>query len=317
MWQLAFDLLKQEKYVCVMVAVGCSLKYHEEITSKNNQQYPDFLNQFSGKKLIILIDPFLENPIKLLEQFPIEIKLELAEEKLIWYSTLNKSDEEKNKEDLDVLANYTNCDYSRKDSSDISNIYDLVMLCLDSQTKLIWQDYTGYDPKHFFFQMIQNFESTNLLDHVIFDVTQHEGGCFVDLSNILLTLDDRGNFIQERWLQLKYSTKYPNYNKILTNRIHVLRHPLLWKYKNNDNEFRDEDDIYGSNISVKILKWIYGHEKLYDLIISILIDICSSQGITYEDSIYEHFFNNIHTYPENSEIYNAFSKCLIDLIPQF
>ena len=64
MWNFIFDKIKEFQFNLIYMAVGCSMKDYNIITLKNNQQYPSFLNKYK-KKVIILIDPLLEYPLKL------------------------------------------------------------------------------------------------------------------------------------------------------------------------------------------------------------------------------------------------------------
>ena len=60
-----------------------------QLTSMNNQQFPCFLNKTKGNKVVILIDPILEMPLKTEQLFQemgdplILVNSEFKDEKLI------------------------------------------------------------------------------------------------------------------------------------------------------------------------------------------------------------------------------------------
>jgi hypothetical protein len=64
MWKFIFNTIKTSDFDIIYMAIGCSMEYYNEVTTNNNQQYPIFLDNFN-KKVILLIDPLLETPLKI------------------------------------------------------------------------------------------------------------------------------------------------------------------------------------------------------------------------------------------------------------
>jgi hypothetical protein len=48
----------------VYLGIGAAMDSCNQLTSMNNQQFPCFLNKIKGNKVVILIDPILETPLK-------------------------------------------------------------------------------------------------------------------------------------------------------------------------------------------------------------------------------------------------------------
>ena len=62
MWNYILNSINTINPDLIYIAIGCSMISYDHIISDNNQQYPNFINNFN-KKIIILIDPCLEYPL--------------------------------------------------------------------------------------------------------------------------------------------------------------------------------------------------------------------------------------------------------------
>ena len=71
------------------LGIGAAMDSCNQLTSMNNQQFPCFLNKIKGNKVVILIDPILEMPLKTEQLFQemgdplILVNSEFKDEKLI------------------------------------------------------------------------------------------------------------------------------------------------------------------------------------------------------------------------------------------
>ena len=63
-WSNIFDAVAQSSTAVVYLGIGSAMSSYNQVTSTNNQQSPCFLEKIPGKKVIILIDPALESPLK-------------------------------------------------------------------------------------------------------------------------------------------------------------------------------------------------------------------------------------------------------------
>lgn len=289
MWNTIFKTIQEKNYEILMVAIGSSMARYEEINDNNNQQYPGFLRPYDhSRKLIILVDPELEYPIKLANYQSLTIipNSELFNKKCTFYQgTLN-----------DILAVNTGFDY------DTSPIHDLVLYCMEVDIKLIWQDYTGRITTEIFINLF-NIIGPEILKYILFDASEKDDGCFINFSKIVLKIDHRKFFIQPRYLRLSQIINVSGFNKYFKDRISLLRFPLLWKYKNSEKmAFGVNDDI-----GIKILFIIYGECPLHDLVEIIMKDICEVLKIEYHSSIYSHYFHNMKNDPL---LYNECSQNL-------
>jgi hypothetical protein len=283
--------------------------YMFDITERNNQQYPCFINKFIGKKLFILVDPELEfthtnnvnnsdNDVErdlVIQQYfkriglPLEIILKTKTLRVL----LNR--------DTIVIATKTSFNYEetqhmskpevetfRENFATFNNMIDL---CIDTKKKLIVQDYTGRDLTRAYLQLLDRY-GRKILNTIIFDVSQSNGGCFIELKPNYATIDKTGNFVQEKYLKLVDCIKSEMYNDLYKSRLSLLNYPLSWavfkmRGDKNYSEFNFENH--------KVLFIIYDceydptskQESLLLLIKKMLDDILLSRGldISLGDSI--------------------------------
>ena len=203
-----------------------------QLTDDTNQQYPPFLNKFEGKKLIILLDPCLE------EHLAVEKYMEAHGMRFEKYAVDNicvlRNDE------VVVYAIKENFNYNgylwgtseeikqsiHKSDWDIANMIYLIGICLQKRTKIILQDFTGRDTTGFYYSLFDIFDKTSLLNDVMFDVTQKDGGCFIQLNKDQASVDSDGNFIQEKYLELFKITESSLFKSILKERIQQVIYPI-------------------------------------------------------------------------------------------
>lgn len=259
----------------IYIAIGCALDRYSELTQSNNQQCPCFLDKFK-RKLIVLVDPYLETPlmiqneIKNLNQIQDGVHRILkndsliihAIEKYFYYNGI-------------CYDGYTN---SKIEMSEIEYKYNskyllkIIELVLSLKIKFIFQDYTGDDTTMFYCNLIKIFESDplnpykskELLKYVTFDITQKDCGCFVDICPDIIKYDRDDNFIQEKFLPLKKINKLNTFRNILKYRIDLLNYQLLWTYNKliDKNEWNPSDIYY----EVILLCTIYNYDSLIETI---------------------------------------------------
>ena len=278
----------------IYMAIGSALGHYKEITQTNNQQYPCFLDKFK-KKLIILVDPILETPLKIQEQITdlTEIKNDnyriLKNELLIIYA-INKPFYYIENSNIESESNFR-------------YLLKIIELVLDMKIKFIFQDYSGNDPTNFYFELMKIFDSDELLKYVTFDVTQKDSGCFIDIQSNIIKYDSDDNFIQEKFLPLEKINKLDTFRDILKLRIDLLNYQLLWTYNKSldTNEWKPFDtdkimflctiykfDTRFLDYNVELIKAI---DCIRDLMIIIIKDIVKS--LYCEEELITYLINNI------------------------
>jgi hypothetical protein len=114
----------------------------------------------------------------------------------------------------------------------IANLINLIGICIDKQpkTKIILQDYTGRETTNLYISLLGFFDRDDMLNHVLFDVTQKDSGCFVELTETQAPIDANGNFIQEQYLELTKITQSPLFPTICKDRINKVIYPISLNY---------------------------------------------------------------------------------------
>lgn len=268
MWNYILNSINTINPDLIYIAIGCSMISYDHIISDNNQQYPNFINNFN-KKIIILIDPCLEYPLAIQKilNYNNNIKF-LFDKKLRYFNTNNNYIYAINSKfhfhsEYDInYYNINNNDNNDNNNHDMDILYNIIELVLESYNlkKLIIQDYTGRDLTWYYISLLKYFNK-NILSSVIFDTTQLDGGCFINLDKITILYDNLGNFIQEKYSKLNIIKKYNStlYEKILAYRINILKYPILSYYTNlyleNDLE-KWCNDIWSKKF-IKLMSIIY------------------------------------------------------------
>lgn len=292
----------------VCMFIGCSMGTYTEITDENNQQYPCFLNNFNCKKLIILIDPYLETDLKIEEYFmkkgnPLINNITIYDGTKISIRVLYN--DEVTVYALNEPIHYTNHIWvDKNDQKDAHIIYTIINLCLGLNKKFILQDFSGNDTTHFYSKLFKKYDRNDLLHNIILDVTQLDGGCRIDLNKDLIKLDDKGNFIQEKFMELSKIDKTILYNNILNNRIDVFVYPICFYHSQIINKIDFDIDkiqlykigliasIYNIEYNEECLDLSYINERLELLINIILKDIINSKKMG--NDFFEYIKSSIH-----------------------
>lgn len=299
-WQSIFDKALTN-YDIIYIAIGSAMGEYskEQITDDKNQQFPPFLNKF-GRKMIILIDPQLEEYLAI-EYYMKKHNLQFEEHKennirilrneeiivfaikdYFYFVECLRFPPEENQEKKDKL------DY------DLSNLINLITICLNNlNTKIILQDFTGRNTTLLYTRLFNFFDKKKLLNRVLFDVTQKEGGCFIEMNEFQAPVDSKGNFIQERYLEL---TAITNHKKFLKKRIDQIIYPISQNFtslkKNPSFEIMYKDIFYilaqtynidfdELNINPDYL--IKKYEKLIKIVIADIVTSCNGDFSMVDD----------------------------------
>lgn len=289
-WQRIFDNLSLPTTSMMYIGVGSSMGHYTELTEQNNQQYPCFLNDFAGSHLVVLIDPCMESNLKLCEYWEQQGDPLILINQTNWDNTQNSecvvnywTDQMKNTypnstvprvreftnsrgtffvindcfyPELNVHMNQTQTD---KASESITILYQLVTIALGkiNPSKIIYQDYTGTDTTNCYVSLFELFGREQVLSNVCFDVTQQDGGCFIELRPNMIQLDGSGNFVQEKYENLCKFPHSAKYLGILKTRIDALVYPTIWNYIKL-KECANFEQVFISR--VKNLALLYGLE---------------------------------------------------------
>lgn len=261
-WEPIFTEALQANTKLVYLGIGSAMGYHindinNRISDEQNQQYPPFLKKFEGKKMIILIDPYLEDYLAVeqymnehefkFEKYAVDNVRVLRNDEIVVYAI---------KETFDYLINTRGTpqeiiESRRKVDWDFSNLINLIGICLEKRpkTKIILQDFTGRDTSSFYTGLFNIFDKVDLINNVMFDVTQKDGGCFIEMNELQASIDFEGNFIQEKYMELTRITDSPLFKSILKDRIQLVVYQLLYNYlglkKNPAHELINIEKIYG------------------------------------------------------------------------
>jgi hypothetical protein len=320
-WEPIINKLAQPNITVAYMAIGAGMGYYQQITDSNNQQYPCFLNKFDGNKVVILIDPHLEFPLKVESHFQ-SLNDELRTIQTIEYPKSEKNEFENkspyifrhlSNSSVDVFALNTSFDYQLyegitdeqkfKTDGDIALMMNLISICLGKvkRTKLIVQDYTGGDISEFYVSLFNIFGKQEMLNDVLFDVTQKDGGCFIQIKPSLAQVDSDNNFIHEKFSKLTSFTESELYIPILKIRIDVLIFHILHnlhKLKESSGFKIEKPERFNLWFSIYDVEWDsdnknpeYLKNKLEQLTKIMVEDIVDSKNRKSE--LKTHLINNI------------------------
>ena len=303
-WNYVFNYIDQVDHV--YIAVGCAMPqyrfsdevnspYMFDITERNNQQYPCFMNKFIGKKMIILIDNELEfidfskkeRDLVIQQYFnrigqPLEsiaktesLRVSINAETIVIASKTSFYYEETSQ------MSETEVNVFRENFTTFNN---LIAKCIDSKKKLIVQDYTGRDLTQTYLQFLDMY-GRSILNTILLDVSQSNGGCFIELKPSHATFDKNGNFFQEKYLKLVDCIDSEMYNELYKKRLSLFNYPLSWAVCNKHGV---EDSYSEFNFeNLRLLFFIYEckydtkykQESLLILIKKMLDDMLTSRGL--------------------------------------
>ena len=207
------------RYDIIYVVPGCALNpinNNDNNISKFTQQNLKCLKRYQ-KKLYILIDPELDT-INLGSSGPKLILVESNEHIRVF---------ESEDETLTVLAISDYIDYDKN--------FDVIKLicqfALENKIKMIMQDFTGRDLTYYYIKLMKLFGKKEMLQNVIFDITQsYEGNCFPDVETDVIT-DTDGKFIQSKYDEININT-FKDYWSMLRNLAYMMRNPKERHYNN-------------------------------------------------------------------------------------
>lgn len=276
-WEIIFNTISIPSTSILYIGIGTAQGHYSKITEQNNQQYPCFLEHFPEHKVILLIDPGLEFPLKL-EKFMEDAGTKLVEEQVI--KQISDKNEEKvifrylKNNKMSVFAindsfeyeenKYMNDKQKIKTNENLANLIHMIELSLGKvrPNKIILQDYTGHDSANVYSSLCNIIDSELMMKHVLFDVTQLESGCFIDFQHDMISYDSDNNFIQERLQPLTKITKSSKFEKILKKRIDKLIYPVSWAVNQIKSNGKIPEEKYGHNFEsdFRYLSQVYGLE---------------------------------------------------------
>ena len=303
----------------LFVATGCSMKHYVSninannesieqgytriITPENNQQYPLPLHKFQGEKVFIFIDPDMEDIPYLVSMMGL-VPTNGLQQHVMQYHGNNMR--------LFVIKDYIeyNNPVSNNHQLHLQFIFNLVNQCISTGTKMILQDYTGYNTDILYSKVLSQFigiPKEVMLSQIFFDITQGEGDCMPNFSFDMCNLDAMGHFIQEKYFYLtNHMVQHsPQYIKILKRRLNLLINEISWKYiklsESPDYEFRFSKvmnylfHIYNNNNNTfdeDNTDLAYILPRVKNLINNMIQDIVLAQGC--DNTIAEHMISILH-----------------------
>jgi len=307
-WNKIFAKIGLPSVNIVYMAIGCSMGHYHEITNTNNQQYPCFLNKFQGKKVIILIDPYLEEDLKIQEHLVLVESIIIDNKNIRFFENDNLYVIAINQSFNYELTQWLTPEENQNVQTDISIIYNIIEICLNKiiPTKVILQDYTGRDSTLFYASLLNSFDRNDLLNNILFDVTYNNGGCIVELYETMIQTDISGNFIQNKYLPLINVNDNMQLDKLIKDRIDKLCYPLLFYYSElytSKIKLSDFNKIFIEQIkllaSIYMVDYdVYHTDNDYvlhvfkQLIYTIIQDIVQIRGLNSEKHTF--LLENIH-----------------------
>ena len=269
----------------IYIGIASALGWHsiEKITPNLNQQYPPFLNRFE-KKLIILIDQCLEEKLVLESKMDLTCVHESREDKIRIFNNDKCNDK--------IIA--LNQHFYFDNIIQKKFLFDLISYTLETNTKMIVNDYSGRDIHYNYVEILDKFPKEQILNSVLFDITQNDGGCYFDFNHFPIHYDDKNNFIQFRYKSLselkKISTKkfkveclkrisWINYE--LTRQLRV----LLGEIAEEAHSHLFKEQVYRvinflSIIYTSVKKEDVSEANIKEALLQLLIDICNSLDVS-------------------------------------
>jgi hypothetical protein len=162
-WNDALAICQNAQPTLIYLAIGCSQAWYAPGT-ESPQQYPPFVAQHRGRKVCLLVDPELEDPLRIGTQ-PHTVFVPLRQS----WSWDNRS----------------------------AILPTLYVLLRRQSAELIVLDFTGTDILPFAAQIPHD-----LRGHVLFDPTYAGGNCCPDLAAIQILRNPDGSFLHPLWSPL-------------------------------------------------------------------------------------------------------------------
>lgn len=282
----------------IYLAVGCYMGYYTDISPKNNQQDPLFLQKFADKKrMYIFFDPAIENPLKLESQIDF-VEVDYGDE----YRILEN-------DNMIVFSikkpfyfhMFKDSPKDKQDDSGISKILlaSLIVYSLENKIKLFVQDYTGDDINDVYVEFFDIFTKSEMYKYVMFDVTQNEGGCFVDFERTKLFYDKDDNFIHLKFQTLAEIKKHDEnmFKTTFHKRVGWINYHVSRQIRiiNGEIEGGPHDNYYLEPI-LKNLSGVYSVtqeitlKNLENIIMHVVVDIIEAMELPRE--ILQHIIDN-------------------------
>ena len=270
----------------IYFAVGCCMGHYADINSSNNQENPKFMEKYAGKKkFYILMDPVLETPLKLESQMP-----------LIQTDTEDNYRVFENDEYCIVAINKEYHFYDNE--CDMTFLHELVNYVIGTNIKMIVQNYTGCNISESYTKLFNFYDKYSLLKNILFDVTQNDGGCFINFNDHPIYYDGENNFIQDKFMPLVKMVSPECKKNYIVSRLNLISYEIVRFIRklNGEIPMEEYDEQRIKNI-IENLFQIYPIESeitienLRNIIDVVIKDVSDSLEIPY-DSIIQYIKDN-------------------------
>jgi hypothetical protein len=278
------DIIKfceETKPSLIYLAVGCSQSHYPR-DKASPQEYPPFVEEWAGNKVCILIDPLLEQPPYCFSDLGVtdQSLAAVVDIKTIRFYCLRQRFETMDPPSI----NSQYCTPSHVYEADMAFLYSLCDLACRSQTKFIYQDYSGRITDYLY-PIMRYQEPERLKANVLFDVTYNEGGCFVDFTKVKILKKPNGDFLHPEYEVLANLRSHPSLMEIYAKkRRSVLGSYIHWYYQillgnKPEREWCTADTILPKMVP---LCRIYGtpiapdKASIYALLKTALVDYCAA-----------------------------------------
>lgn len=193
----------------IYLSIGCAQNGNPV---SNEQQLPPFIRDWpaAGRILLILVDPALESPPHVAK----DLDMPFYDE----YEPVNSNGR------FDIIT--VRQPFIWVHDEEKAMLDALYVLSLHTETQMIVQDFSGINIHKYY--PLRSF-SSDILDSVLFDVTQRDGGCSVDWSmNPPQIWHPRTRRFVHAWNQpltdIKGGVTDSTYNEQLNKRVSTLTH---------------------------------------------------------------------------------------------
>lgn len=326
------------------ISVGCG---SNENIDKDciHQQYPNWFRSIESNKVIILIDPLLED----------ELKLDLYLSKQIYKDIIKLSDNlysAVDHFDNNITIITSKClfdiDDNKIDSSPdnklkSTHLKEIITHVLNTESKLFIQSFTGCSYYRLQKSFSESYDKNNFYDNIIFDCKyDYDGDCYPDLNTGIIFTDDNKIFNIDKYNKedniMKLLPEVPSVinddikqqiinkhvikqiKRFFNNDLQHLR-KLINKFFNNDLNFDDITSNENIHIPIDILDFIkHDKDELLYFINSIIYNNIDNNILIYikDDSDTKQLFNEIiNKLLDNKEniynLYNSFNKIFIHI----
>jgi len=222
--------LDTTKPECIYFAIGSALPYVNEIDRDHHQQYPTFLDKFLNKKLIILIDPYMEFPLKLQDYVKFDD------------SNIEFNDEYTKMSNNEMTVYSVATEFYLSDNNNVSFLQQLLEYVKNNKKYLIIESFSGVDNRISFYNIVMQMpECQEILKYAKCDMMDVDHGCCSNFEGFVNPIDENNHFIHPLLMQLnQIKIRYPEkYKKTLKfkydNLYDIYRYYKSLKDNTNDN----------------------------------------------------------------------------------